>query len=307
MNIAEDVTRLIGKTPMVYLDRLNGKENARLAAKVESFNPGGSIKDRIALSMINDAEEKGLISPGSVIVEPTSGNTGIALAVISAVRGYKCLLVMPETMSKERRALLKALGAELVLTPGHQGMQGAIKQAEALVLENSNYFMPRQFDNPANPEAHARTTAEEIWLDTKGSIDILVCGVGTGGTLTGVARVLKKRKPSLVVVGVEPAESAVLSGEKSGPHPIQGLGAGFIPAVLETGLIDQVIKVKGEEALSTARQLIKKEGLLVGISAGAAAFASLKLAQKPENKGKLIVAILPDLAERYISTGLFAD
>jgi cysteine synthase A len=290
---------------MVYLDRINAGGKARLAAKLESLNPGGSVKDRIGMSMINAAERKGLIGPDTVIIEPTSGNTGIALAMVSAAKGYKCVLVMPETMSDERKALLKALGAELILTSGSLGMKGAVEQAEKLATENSNYFMPLQFANPANPEIHSVTTAEEIWSDTDGRIDILVSGVGTGGTVTGVARELKKRKPSLLVVAVEPDESPVLSGGTPAAHKIQGLGAGFIPEVLQVDLIDEVIRVKGEEAIETARKMIREEGLLVGISAGAAVHTALKIAEKDENKKKLIVVICPDLAERYISTALF--
>jgi len=305
MNIAGDVTGLIGRTPMVFLDRINPGGKGRLAAKLEFLNPGGSVKDRIGLNMLNSAEREGIIGPGSVIIEPTSGNTGIALAMVSAVKGYKCILVMPETMSDERKIMLRALGAELILTSGSLGMKGAVEQAEKLATENSNYFMPLQFANPANPEIHSVTTAEEIWSDTDGRIDILVSGVGTGGTITGVARELKKRKPSLLVVAVEPDESPVLSGGTPAAHKIQGLGAGFIPEVLQVDLIDEIVRVKGEEAVETARKMIREEGLLVGISAGAAVHASLKITEKDENKNKLIVVICPDLAERYISTALF--
>ena len=305
MNIAGDVTGLIGRTPMVFLDRINPGGKGRLAAKLEFLNPGGSVKDRIGLNMLYSAEREGIIGPGSVIIEPTSGNTGIALAMVSAVKGYKCILVMPETMSDERKIMLRALGAELILTSGSLGMKGAVEQAEKLATENSNYFMPLQFANPANPEIHSVTTAEEIWSDTDGRIDILVSGVGTGGTVTGVARELKKRKPSLLVVAVEPDESPVLSGGTPAAHKIQGLGAGFIPEVLQVDLIDEIVRVKGEEAVETARKMIREEGLLVGISAGAAVHASLKITEKDENKNKLIVVICPDLAERYISTALF--
>jgi cysteine synthase A len=305
MNIAGDVTGLIGRTPMVFLDRINPGGKGRLAAKLEFLNPGGSVKDRIGLNMLYSAEREGIIGPGSVIIEPTSGNTGIALAMVSAVKGYKCILVMPETMSDERKIMLRALGAELILTSGSLGMKGAVEQAEKLATENSNYFMPLQFANPANPEIHSVTTAEEIWSDTDGRIDILVSGVGTGGTITGVARELKKRKPSLLVVAVEPDESPVLSGGTPAAHKIQGLGAGFIPEVLQVDLIDEIVRVKGEEAVETARKMIREEGLLVGISAGAAVHASLKITEKDENKNKLIVVICPDLAERYISTALF--
>ena len=290
---------------MVFLDRINPGGKGRLAAKLEFLNPGGSVKDRIGLNMLNSAEREGIIGPGSVIIEPTSGNTGIALAMVSAVKGYKCILVMPETMSDERKIMLRALGAELILTSGSLGMKGAVEQAEKLATENSNYFMPLQFANPANPEIHSVTTAEEIWSDTDGRIDILVSGVGTGGTITGVARELKKRKPSLLVVAVEPDESPVLSGGTPAAHKIQGLGAGFIPEVLQVDLIDEIVRVKGEEAVETARKMIREEGLLVGISAGAAVHASLKITEKDENKNKLIVVICPDLAERYISTALF--
>jgi len=284
MNIAGDVTGLIGRTPMVFLDRINPGGKGRLAAKLEFLNPGGSVKDRIGLNMLYSAEREGIIGPGSVIIEPTSGNTGIALAMVSAVKGYKCILVMPETMSDERKIMLRALGAELILTSGSLGMKGAVEQAEKLATENSNYFMPLQFANPANPEIHSVTTAEEIWSDTDGRIDILVSGVGTGGTITGVARELKKRKPSLLVVAVEPDESPVLSGGTPAAHKIQGLGAGFIPEVLQVDLIDEIVRVKGEEAVETARKMIREEGLLVGISAGAAVHASLKITEKDENK-----------------------
>ncbi|MEW5919580.1 MAG: cysteine synthase A [Bacillota bacterium] len=305
MKIAENVTALIGKTPLVYLNQITGDTKARIAAKLEFFNPGGSVKDRIGLSMIEAAEQEGLINKDTIILEPTSGNTGIALAMVSAAKGYRCVLTMPETMSLERRTLLKALGAELVLTPGKEGMKGAVNKAEELAQSDSRYFIPQQFMNPANPAIHRRTTAEEIWQDTEGKVDILVAGVGTGGTITGVAAVIKERKPELKAIAVEPAESPVLSGGNPGPHRIQGIGAGFVPDVLDLSLVDEVIRVPDGEALETSRRLIREEGLLVGISAGAACRAALQVASRPENAGKLIVVIFPDLAERYMSTALF--
>lgn len=309
MQIAQNVVELIGKTPLLYLQRLGQRYNcaAKVAAKLEFFNPGGSVKDRIGMSMIEAAEQQGLIKKDTVILEPTSGNTGIALAMVCAAKGYRCLLIMPDTMSLERRSLLKALGAELILTPGAEGMKGAVRKAEELAASDERYFIPQQFINPANPEIHRRTTAEEIWRDTDGKIDIFVAGVGTGGTLTGVAEVLKGRKPELKAIAVEPAESPVLSGGLPGPHRIQGIGAGFVPEVLNVSLIDEIIKVPSDTAMETARLLMKEEGLMVGISSGAACWAALQVASRPENADKLIVVVFPDLAERYLSTAMFAD
>lgn len=307
-NIANNIVDLIGNTPLVYLNHLAEGMPGKVAAKLEYFNPGSSVKDRIAISMIRAAEETGQIKPGTTIVEATSGNTGIGLAMVCAALGYKLVITMPETMSKERKMLLRAYGAELILTPGAEGMPGAIARAQALVdAHPSQYFMPRQFDNPANPEIHRRTTAEEIWRDTDGQVDIFVSGVGTGGTLTGVGEVLKKRKPSLQAYAVEPAASPVLSGGEKGPHPIQGLGAGFVPKTLNTEIYDGVITVANQAAFDTARDAAAKEGLLVGISSGAAIWAALELAKKPENKDKLIVVVLPSNGERYLSTPLFED
>jgi cysteine synthase A len=303
--IYSDLTATIGNTPLVRLDRFAKGAAGDLVAKVESFNPLGCVKERIGLSMIDAAERDGLISKETVVIEPTSGNTGIALALVCAVRGYKLVLTMPDTMSVERRHLLRVLGAELVLTPGAEGMPGAIRKAEELVKETPNAFMPQQFSNPANPKIHRTTTGEEIWRDTDGKVDILVAGVGTGGTITGVAELIKERRPGFRAIAVEPEGSPILSGGKPGPHKIQGIGAGFIPDVLRTELIDEVIKVKDEDAGDTARRLAKEEGLLVGISSGAAAFAALGVASRPENAGKLIVVILPDTGERYLSTWLF--
>ncbi len=305
MSVAPDITRLIGHTPLVRLNRLAEGLGATVLVKLEYFNPSGSVKDRAALAMVEAAERDGRLAPGGLIVEPTSGNTGIALAMIAAARGYRCVFTMPESMSRERRALLRAFGAELVLTPAAEGMGGAIAAAEAIATERGG-FVPQQFDNPANPETHRVTTAEEIWADTEGLVDVVVAGVGTGGTITGVARGLKPRRPTLRVVGVEPAESAVLSGGAKGPHPIQGIGAGFVPANYDGSLVDEVVQVDGPRALETARDLARREGLLLGISSGAAVAAALEVARREESRGLTIVAIAASFGERYLSTPLFA-
>jgi cysteine synthase len=306
MRVANDVTELIGNTPLVRIRKL-GQGGAEVLAKLEFYNPAHSVKDRIGLAMIEAAEKAGKIGPDTVVVEPTSGNTGIALAMVCAARGYRCKLVMPETMSNERRMLLRAYGAELVLTPGAEGMVGAIRRAEEIVASDPRAFMPQQFNNPANPEVHRRTTAEEIWRDTDGKVDIVVAGVGTGGTITGVGEVLKERKPGFQAIAVEPEASPMLSKGTKGPHPIQGIGAGFVPQVLNTGIYDEVIAVRNEDAFETARAAAREEGLLVGISSGAALWAALQVAQRPQNAGKLIVTIIPSFGERYLSTALFAN
>jgi cysteine synthase A len=307
MRIANDVTELIGNTPLVRIRRLAQGAGADITAKLEFYNPAHSVKDRIGWAMIEAAELAGKIGPNTIIVEPTSGNTGIALAMVCAARGYRCRLVMPDTMSNERRMLLRAYGAELVLTPGAEGMLGAIRRAEEIVASDPNCFMPQQFNNPANPEVHRRTTAEEIWRDTDGKVDILVAGVGTGGTITGVAEAIKARKPSFQAIAVEPEASPILSKGTKGPHPIQGIGAGFIPDVLNTKCYDEVITVKNDDAFETARAAAREEGLLVGISSGAALWAAIQVAKRPENAGKLIVTIIPSFGERYLSTALYAN
>lgn len=305
--IYNDITETIGNTPLVRLNKIAKDVGAEILAKLEFFNPCGSVKDRIGFSMIEDAERKGILKPGATIIEPTSGNTGISLAFVAAARGYKLIITMPDTMSVERRKLLKLFGAEIVLTPGEKGMKGAIEKAEEIVKNTKGAFMPQQFKNPANPKIHRETTAEEIWNDTGGKVDILVSGVGTGGTLTGVAQVIKERKRDFRVVAVEPIDSPVLSGGGPGSHKIQGIGAGFIPDVLDKSLIDEIIKVENEDAFLTAKALVKEEGILAGISSGAAVCAALDIAKRPENKGKIIVVILPDTGERYISTDLYKD
>ncbi len=306
MRIANDITELVGGTPLVRIRHLVAPGGAEVAAKLEFFNPAHSVKDRIGVAMVDALQEQGKIGPDTVLVEPTSGNTGIALAMVCAARGIKIILTMPETMSIERRMLLRAYGAELVLTPGPEGMGGAIAKAKELVAANPNYILPQQFENPANPEIHRRTTAEEIWADTDGKVDILISGVGTGGTITGVGQVLKGKKPGLQVIAVEPAASPVLQGGQKGPHPIQGIGAGFVPPILDTSVFDEVIGVAADDAMETARRSAKEEGLLVGISSGAALWAAAQVAARPENAGKLIVVIIPSFGERYLSTALFA-
>ena len=308
MKIANNVTELVGNTPLVRLNRITEGLQAEVVAKLEFFNPAHSVKDRIGVAMIDAAEQAGLIHQDTVIVEPTSGNTGIALAMVAAARGYRLILTMPETMSKERRLLLRAYGAELVLTPGPDGMGGAIRKAEEIAASDpQRHFIPQQFQNPANPEVHRRTTAEEIWRDTDGRVDILVAGIGTGGTITGVGEVIKARKPSFQAIAVEPDASPVLSGGAKGPHPIQGIGAGFVPDILNTRIYDEIIRVRNEDAFQIARRMAREEGLLVGISSGAATWAALQVASRPENAGKLIVVIIPSFGERYLSTPLFAD
>ncbi|WP_263769263.1 cysteine synthase A [Propionivibrio soli] len=306
MAIANSVTDLIGNTPLVRINRIAEGAVATIAAKLEFFNPAHSVKDRIGEAMIRAAEEAGQIKPDTILVEPTSGNTGIALAMVAAARGYKLVLTMPETMSKERRALLRGFGAELILTPGPEGMGGAIKKAEELAASDPRYLLLQQFKNPANPEIHRKTTAEEIWRDTDGKVDILISGIGTGGTITGVGEVIKARKPSFRAIAVEPDASPVLSGGQKGPHPIQGIGAGFVPDVLNTAVYDEVVRVKADDAFATARRAAREEGLLVGISSGAALWAAAEVARRPENAGKLIVVIIPSFGERYLSTPLFA-
>ena len=307
MKIANNVTELVGHTPLVKINRLTDGCVGVVAAKLEFYNPAHSVKDRIGVSMIDAAEQAGLINKDTIVLEPTSGNTGIALAMVCAARGYKCTLIMPSSMSKERRMLLRAYGADLILTPGAEGMNGAIRKANELAAADPRYFIPQQFENTANPDIHRKATAEEIWSDTDGMVDILVAGVGTGGTITGIGEVIKSRKPDFKVVAVEPDASPVLSGGQKGPHPIQGIGAGFVPQVLNTKIYDEVIRVKNNDAFATARRAAREEGLLVGISSGAALWAAVQVARRPESAGKLIVVIIPSFGERYLSTDLFAD
>jgi cysteine synthase A len=307
MKIASSIVETIGNTPLVRLNRVTDGARGTIAAKLEFFNPLGSVKDRIGAAMIEAAERAGKIKPDTIIVEPTSGNTGIALAFVCAAKGYRCVLTMPETMSIERRVLLKALGAELILTPGPEGMPGSVRKAEELVASDPRYFMPQQFKNPANPDVHRRTTAEEIWRDTDGTVDIFVGGVGTGGSITGIAEVIKPRKPSFKAIAVEPAASAVLSGGSRGPHPIQGIGAGFIPDVLRTDLLDEIITVQNQDAIAMTRRLAREEGIFAGISSGAATWAAVQVASRPENADKLIVVILPSTGERYLSTPTYQE
>jgi cysteine synthase A len=307
MRIANDVTELIGNTPLVRLRRVTEGARAEIVAKLEFYSPAHSVKDRIGVSMIDAAERAGKITKDTIVLEPTSGNTGIGLAFVCAARGYKCTLIMPDTMSRERRLLLRAYGAELILTPGSEGMPGCIKKAEELAAADPRYFIPQQFQNPANPEIHRKTTAEEIWRDTDGKADILVAGVGTGGTITGVGEVIKARKPSFRCVAVEPDASPILSGGQRGPHPIQGIGAGFVPDVLNTTIYDEIVRVKNDDAFAMARRAAREEGLLVGISSGAAIWAAVEVARRPDSAGKLLVVIVPSFGERYLSTPLFAD
>lgn len=307
MKIANNIVELIGNTPLVRLNRINNGIDATILAKLEFFNPSHSVKDRIAVSMLDAAEMAGKIKPDTIILEPTSGNTGIGLAMVCAARGYRCAFVMPETMSRERRLLLKAYGADLILTPGPDGMPGAMKKADELAAGDARYFIPQQFSNPANSAIHRITTAEEIWHDTDGKVDIFVSGVGTGGTITGVGEVLKARKPDVQIIAVEPDASPVLSGGTRGPHPIQGIGAGFVPEILNTRIYDEVVRVKNDDAYTVARNMARKEGLLVGISSGAAVWAALEVAKRPANRGKIVVVIIPSFGERYLSTPLFAD
>lgn len=307
MKIAKNILELVGNTPLVQLNRVNAGVDATILAKLEFFNPAHSVKDRIAVSMIDAAEQAGKIKPDTIVLEPTSGNTGIGLAMVCAARGYQCAFVMPETMSRERRLLLKAYGAELILTPGPEGMPGAIKKANELAAADPRYFIPQQFANPANPAIHRTTTAEEIWRDTDGKVDIFVSGVGTGGTISGVGEVLKARKPGVQIIAVEPDASPVLSGGQRGPHPIQGIGAGFVPEVLNTKIYDEVVRVRNDDAFTFARRMAKEEGMLVGISSGAAVWAAIEVAKRPENHGKIIVVIIPSFGERYLSTPLFAN